>query len=78
MKNCKKIKTCLACGNKNIKKPDAVYFKPVNRQKNYVSKKITLCAKNKDIKFICIQSLDLAKREDQEKIFNWMDDILNL
>ena len=65
-------------GNKNIKKPDAVYIKPVNRQKNYVSKKITLCAKNKNIKFVCIQSLDLAKREDQEKIFNWMDDILNL
>ena len=57
---------------------EAIYFKPVNRQKNYVSKKIKLCAKNKDIKFICIQSLDLAKREDQEKIFNWMDDILNL
>ena len=56
----------------------AIYFKPVNRQKNYVSKKIKLCAKNKDIKFICIQSLDLAKREDQEKIFNWMHDILNL
>ena len=55
-----------------------IYFKPVNRQENYVSKKITLCAKNKDIKFICIQSLDLAKREDQEQIFNWMDDILNL
>ena len=55
-----------------------IYFKPVNRQENYVSKKIKLCAKNKYIKFICIQSLDLAKREDQEKIFNWMDDILNL
>ena len=57
---------------------ESIYFKPVNRQDNYVSKKIKLCAKNKDIKFICIQSLDLAKREDQEKIFNWMDDILNL
>ena len=29
-------------------------------------------------KLNCVQSLDLAKREDQEKIFNWMDDILNL
>jgi len=55
-----------------------IYFKPVNRKKNYVSKKIKLCTINKDIKFICIQSLDLAKREDQKKIFNWMDDILNL
>ncbi len=55
-----------------------IYFKPVNRKKNYVSKKIKLCTINNAIKFICIQSLDLAKREDQEKIFNWMDDILNL
>ena len=55
-----------------------IYFKPVNRKKNYVSKKIKLCTINKAIKFICIQSLDLAKRKDQEKIFNWMDDILNL
>jgi len=57
---------------------ESIYFKPVNRHQNYISKKIKLCAENKSIKFICLQSLDLAKKEDQEKIFNWMDDILSL
>jgi len=57
---------------------ESIYFKPVNRHQNYISKKIKLCAENKSIKFICLQSLDLAKKKDQEKIFNWMDDILSL
>lgn len=48
------------------------YVQPVKRKKNYINKKIALCEKKEAIKFMCVQSLDLCSKEDQNKILDWI------
>jgi len=65
-------------GNKQIAKPDLSYLQPFNRSKNYINKKLILCGNDPDIKFLCVQSLDMCRKEDQERVFGWMEEILKL
>ena len=65
-------------GNGLIRLPDFVYLKPVNRSGDYINKKIRKCEDNPDIKFLCAQSLDQCSKEDQNILFNWLDDLLQL
>jgi hypothetical protein len=68
----------LLAGNRLIRKPDFVYLKPANRRGDYIGKKIRVCEESPDIKFLCAQSLDLCSKEEQDKLFGWLDDRLQL
>ncbi len=65
-------------GNRQIAKPEVAYLKPFSRPDNYIDNKIRLCENNPAIKFMCVQSLDMCGKEDQEKIYGWLDRILKL
>jgi hypothetical protein len=65
-------------GNRLIRKPDFVYLKPANHRGDYIGKKIRFCEESPDIKFLCAQSLDLCSTEEQDKLFGWLDDRLQL
>ncbi len=68
----------LLSGNKQVQKAMVAYVSPKNRSKGYIEKKINYCNNNPDIKFICVQSLDMCSIDDQKKIFAWMEKILKL
>jgi len=61
-----------------ISKNKLLLIKPVNRKSNYVDRKIKTFEKNKNILFGCIESIDLAKKEDQTKLYNWLSKLLNI
>lgn len=65
-------------GNRHIENTDLVYMQPYKRSEDYVDKKINLCRKNSNIKFLCVQSLDRCSKEIQDKVFSFMKEILNL
>lgn len=65
-------------GNRQIASPDVAYLKPFNRPANYIDNKISFCENNPAIKFMCVQSLDMCSKEDQDKIFGWLEKILQL
>jgi len=65
-------------GNRNFAKTDLVYFKPVNRNLNYINKKTKQCEKQKAIKYLCVQSLEMCPKEGQDKLFGWLDKTLGL
>ena len=65
-------------GNRHIANPDLAYLQPYKRPEDYIDKKIRFCERKKNLKYICVQSLEMCRLEDQQKIFNWMDKILNL
>lgn len=62
-------------GNRNIRKPDVVYVNPAGRREGYIDRKLELSNRDKSIKFMCVQSLDLCKKEDQDKVFEWLEDL---
>jgi hypothetical protein len=68
----------LLSGNELIAKPDLAYLQPFNRYKGYLKQKLRFCEKNEQIKFVCVQSLEMCEAEDQKEILSWMDSILNL
>jgi len=59
-------------GNRQIANPGLVYLQPYKRPKDYIDKKIHFCENNPDIKFLCVQSLDLCEKEKQEKLLGWL------
>jgi hypothetical protein len=65
-------------GNRHIARPALAYLKPQNRADDYVDKKIALCESNPGIRFVCVQSLEMCRNEDREKLFGWLDRILML
>ena len=65
-------------GNKNRMKTQAIYLQPHNRGKDYVDRKFNLAVMNKNFLFICAQSLDLADKQDQEKVIQKMKLLLKL
>jgi hypothetical protein len=67
----------LLSGNRQIAKPDLAYMQPYNRSDSYIDKKIRFCMKNTCVKFICVQSLEMCSKNDQDKILRWMDELLN-
>ncbi len=68
----------LKLGNLNIAKPDLVYLKPHNRKNGYIENKLQLCQNSSEYKFLCIQSLELCSKSNQQKLFAWMDKLLEL
>jgi len=65
-------------GNKNFKDSQAIYMQPHNRDELYVDRKFKRAQINDDLLFICVQSLDLARKKDQEKVIQKMKSILDL
>jgi hypothetical protein len=65
-------------GNKYFAKSDLVYMQPVGRPSGYIDRKIACCIQNPQIKFLCVQSLEQCSASDRDKIYSWMDSILNL
>lgn len=53
-----------------------VYLKPVNKEPRYVTKKLAKWKENKEIKFMCVQSLDMATKKDRERILQWLENNL--
>jgi hypothetical protein len=65
-------------GNRNIARPDLVYLKPVNRPEAYIEDKIRHCESHQEIKFMCAQSLDMCPASYQERLFGWLERLLQL
>ncbi|MDD3322127.1 MAG: Stealth CR1 domain-containing protein [Paludibacter sp.] len=67
--------------NKAIIKPaseNLLYIKPVNRGEKYLKRKLQMYENNKDLKFCCIGSLDLATKNDRNTLFNWLKGIIKI
>ena len=60
-------------GNRHIAGPALAYLKPQDHAEDYVDKKIALCESHPGIRFLCIQSLEMCRKEDREKLFGWLD-----
>ena len=59
-------------------KTRAIYLQPHDRGENYVEHKFNLAEMNENFLFICVQSLDLANKQDQEKVIQKMKMLLKL
>lgn len=68
----------LLSGNRQIVKPDLAYMKPYNRSDNYIDLKIRFCENNASVKFICVQSLEMCSKKDQDKVLGWMNELLKI
>ena len=64
-------------GNRNLVSSKAIYAQPNNRKGNYLDRKFKQ-SESKDILFLCIQSLELASKVDQEKVFKNLNRILEV
>ena len=64
--------------NTNLAPSQAVYMQPHNRGNHYVDRKFQECISNESKLFVCVQSLDLATPEDQNKVLKAMQSILDL
>ena len=65
-------------GNRNLASSQAVYAQPKSHKKNYIEKKFNQFESDKRVLFLCIQSLDLASKSDQNKVFNNLNRILEV
>lgn len=65
-------------GNRQLANPELVYLHPYKRHKNYIDKKIRSCEQNGQVKFLCVQSLEMCSKEAQQKVFTWLDKTLGL
>ena len=65
-------------GNKNHKASQAIYLQPHNRGEEYVNRKFNRAISEDNLLFICVQSLDLANLEDQERVIQNMKSILEI
>ena len=64
-------------GNRNLVSSQAIYAQPNNRKSNYLDRKFKQ-SESEDILFLCIQSLELASKVDQEKVFKNLNRILEV
>jgi hypothetical protein len=65
-------------GNRNFASSQAVYMQPHQRGDDYVDRKFTQCENDKNILFLCVQSLDLASKSDQDLVFKKMNQVLEI
>lgn len=63
-------------GTAIVKSPQEVYMKPVNRSKNYITKKTAIVQNDSSKLFLCIQSLDSATKSDQATLIKWLKNYL--
>lgn len=67
--------------NRIIMKPASehlLYMKPVKRGENYLKRKLGMYDANKNLKFCCIGSLDMATENDRNTLLNWLGKILKI
>ncbi len=64
-------------GNRNYRDPRLGYFHPYYSESR-MDRRIKRCMNDPRIKTICIQSVEMLSSRQREKIFRWMDSILNL
>ena len=64
-------------GNRNYGKLKLGYFHPYYSE-NRLNRRISRCMRDSRIKSICIQSIEMLSIRQREKIFRWMDSLLNL
>ena len=65
-------------GNLNVVSSNALYIKPYKRNGDYILKKFSNYQKDKEILFICFQSLDLASKSIQHLVQKKMNEILEV
>ena len=65
-------------GNLNVVTSNGLYLKPYKRNDNYILKKFLNYQKDKEILFLCIQSLDLASNSIQHLVQKKMNEILEV
>jgi hypothetical protein len=66
----------LLSGNRQIASPDLAYMNPYNRSDNYIDQKKRFCNNKPSVKFLCVQSLEMCTKKDQDKVLEWMDELL--
>ncbi len=64
-------------GNRQLSKLNLEYLHPYYSEKR-LHKKMAHCDREYGIKSVCVQSIEMLSRPLQEKIFTWMDSVLNL
>jgi len=64
-------------GNRNFKKLNLGYLHPYYSE-NRMNRRIGRCMNDPRIKSICIQSIETLSSGQREKIFRWLDTVLNL
>jgi hypothetical protein len=65
-------------GNDNTARLNLGYLVPSYYSKRRLKLKMRRCEKDERIQSVCVQSLDAVSREEQKRIFSWMDQILRL
>jgi hypothetical protein len=65
-------------GNRHFAKSDLAYLFPGRHNAGYIDRKLAACENDPTAKYMCVQSLEMCNREDQEKIFGWVQRLLNM
>jgi hypothetical protein len=65
-------------GNKNFAKLNSEDLNPAHHSEKRLNRRIRRCQTDSDIKSICVQSLDMASKDNQHRIYNLMDKFLDL
>ncbi len=63
-------------GNKQIEPPCIGYLNPAHHSETRFNRRFKRCERNKCIKSICVQSLDMATEDKQKKIFTCLESFL--
>ncbi len=56
----------------------SICMKPSRNKNNYIARKKKNVEKENQIKFICINSLDLASHQEQEEVRSWLSSLYNI
>lgn len=64
-------------GNRNLRKIRIGYFHPYYRERT-MNRRMERCSRDSRYKSVCIQNMEMLSTVQQEKIFGWIDEILNL
>jgi hypothetical protein len=65
-------------GNINTAKPGLIYMQPSKFKNGYIEAKIRKCEMDPEILFMCVQSLEMCSKKEQDMVFGWFDKILDL
>ena len=64
-------------GNRQFAKLNLGYLHPYYSTSR-LNRRIRRCENDRNIKFVCVQNLDMMGRDEQNNIFNWMERMLSL
>ncbi len=70
----------LKAGRANIRPASEylLYMKPVGRGENYIKRKLGMYENNKNLKFCCMGSLDLASEQDRTTLLTWLAETIGI